>query len=337
METTLTWIGIIFCISQSAVFSGLNIAVFSITRLRLEIDAQQGSKEAQKVLRMREDSNFLLTTILWGNVGINVLLTLLSNSVMFGVAAFLFSTFAITFFGEIFPQAYFSRNALKMASFFAPVLRFYQILLYPLSKTSALVLDKWLGAESIQYFREVSLKQLIQKHMDGSDEIDFIEGIGAINFLSLDDIAASKEGEPLDPDSMIQIAFKGSKPIFPTFSQVPEDPFLNLIHKSQKKWIVLTDKKDHPHLVMDADGFLRSALIEEDKTDPLDYCHVPYVVKHANIPLGDVLAQFPDDLEGNQDITLKRDLVLVWGDKKRIITGSDILERLLKGINQQPK
>ena len=168
MENALTWMGIIFCISQSAVFSGLNIAVFSITRLRLEIDAQQGSKEAQKVLRMREDSNFLLTTILWGNVGINVLLTLLSNSVMFGVAAFLFSTFAITFFGEIFPQAYFSRNALKMASFFAPVLRFYQILLYPLSKTSALVLDKWLGAESIQYFREVSLKQLIRKHMDGS-------------------------------------------------------------------------------------------------------------------------------------------------------------------------
>ena len=155
--------------------------------------------------------------------------------------------------------------------------------------------------------------------------------------MSLDDIAASKEGEALDPDSMIQIEFKRSKPIFPAFSQVPQDPFLKRIHKSQKKWIVLTDRKDHPHLVMDADGFLRSALIEETKTDPLDYCHVPYVVEHGNIPLGDVLAQFPDDLESDQEITLKRDLVLVWGDKKRIITGSDILERLLKGINQQPK
>ena len=44
-----------------------------------------GSRSAAKILELREDANFLLTTILWGNVGINVLLTLLSNSVMLGV------------------------------------------------------------------------------------------------------------------------------------------------------------------------------------------------------------------------------------------------------------
>ena len=48
---------------------------------------------------MRRDSNFLLTTILWGNVGVNVLLTLLSDSVLAGLAAFLFSTVVITVFG----------------------------------------------------------------------------------------------------------------------------------------------------------------------------------------------------------------------------------------------
>ena len=78
------WIGIAFCLSQSAMFSGLNLAFFSLTRLRLEIEASQ-NKSAEKVLAMREDSNFLLTTILWGNVGINVLLTLLSDSVLAGV------------------------------------------------------------------------------------------------------------------------------------------------------------------------------------------------------------------------------------------------------------
>jgi metal transporter CNNM len=74
---------------------------------------------------MREDSNFLLTAILWGNVSINVLLTLLSNSVLAGVFAFLFSTVIITFFGEIIPQAYFSKNALRMASLLGPVLSIY--------------------------------------------------------------------------------------------------------------------------------------------------------------------------------------------------------------------
>jgi len=128
---TLIWVGIIFCISQSAMFSGLNLAFFSIAKLRLEIESKKNNPHAIKIARLRQDSNFLLTTILWGNVGINVLLTLLSNSVMVGAVAFIFSTFIITFFGEIIPQAYFSRNALKIASLLSPVLRFYQFLLFP--------------------------------------------------------------------------------------------------------------------------------------------------------------------------------------------------------------
>jgi len=51
-----------------------------------------------------------------------VLLALLSNSVMAGAAAFLFSAFVITLVAEIIPQAYFYRNALKMATRFIPLL-----------------------------------------------------------------------------------------------------------------------------------------------------------------------------------------------------------------------
>ena len=159
MENYYIWIGIAVCITQSAMFSGLNLAFFSLTRLRLEIEAEASPKSgARKVLRMREDSNFLLTTILWGNVGINVLLTLLSDSVMAGLVSFAFSTGLITLFGEIVPQAYFSRNALKMASLLAPVLRFYQFVLYPVAKPTAMLLDAWLGKESVQFFAEKNLK-----------------------------------------------------------------------------------------------------------------------------------------------------------------------------------
>jgi len=92
---TLIWVGIIFCITQSAMFSGLNLAFFSVSKLSLEIESKKNNPSALKVARLRQDSNFLLTTILWGNVGINVLLTLLSNSVMVGAVAFIFSTFII--------------------------------------------------------------------------------------------------------------------------------------------------------------------------------------------------------------------------------------------------
>ena len=101
----LVWLGILVCVSQSAMFSGLNLAVFSLSRLRLEVEAADGNTAAQRVLDLRADPNRALTTILWGNVGINVLLTLLSDSVLAGISAFLFSTIIITLFGEIAPQA----------------------------------------------------------------------------------------------------------------------------------------------------------------------------------------------------------------------------------------
>ena len=87
MDTLLIWLAILFLVTQSAMFSGLNLAFFSLTRLRLEIEADEDpGGGASKVLALRQDSNFLLTTILWGNVGINVLLTILSGSVMVGIA-----------------------------------------------------------------------------------------------------------------------------------------------------------------------------------------------------------------------------------------------------------
>ena len=133
----LIWVGIVICLCHSAMFSGLNLAFFSLSRLRLEAEASTGNQTAAKILALRRDANFLLTTILWGNVGINVLLTLLSNSVMAGLAAFAFSTILITFAGEIIPQAYFSRHAMRMASLLSPVMRFYQYVLYPVAKPSA--------------------------------------------------------------------------------------------------------------------------------------------------------------------------------------------------------
>lgn len=124
------------------------------SRLRLETEADHGVAAAKRSLDLRRDSNFLLTTILRGNVEINVLLTLLSNSVLAGAIAFIFSTFIITLFGEIIPQAYFSRNAMKMATLLSPVLRFYQWLLYPVARPCGIMLDKWLGKEIIEYLRE---------------------------------------------------------------------------------------------------------------------------------------------------------------------------------------
>ena len=335
MDNVFIWVAIIFCLSQSAMFSGLNLAFFSLTRLRLEIEAETSIKDgAKKVLGMRKDSNFLLTTILWGNVGINVLLTLLSDSVMAGILSFSFSTVVITLFGEIIPQAYFSRHALRMASLLAPVLRFYQFLLFPVAKPSAMLLDYWLGKESVQFFAESNIKLFIRKHIeeDGS-EIDHIEGTGAINFFSLDDLHVDQEGEVINPDSIIILESKEGKVIFPEYSANFNDEFIQKINKSEEKWIIFTDKKSEPKLVLDADGFTRSNLFSERYEGIEKFCHVPLLIRDEKTNLGILIKQLRNKSHVDSDSPIEKDIVLIWGiNQKRIITGADILGRLLKGI-----
>ena len=251
----LTWIGILACLTQSAIFSGLNLAVFSLSRMRLVVEAADGNASAQRVLDLRTEPNQVLTTILWGNVGINVLLTLLSDSVLAGVTAFLFSTFAITLFGEIAPQAYFSRNALRMASVLAPLLQFYRIALFPVVWPSAWVLDKWLGRETMIYYHERHLKDVIRRHMeDSNSDINHMEAIGAINFLTIDDLPVVSEGTLVNPASVVQVPFRGKLPDFPKFGRLPDDPFLQQIAASGRRWVVLVDRKEQPRLVLDVGG-----------------------------------------------------------------------------------
>lgn len=334
--TSLTWLGIVFCLSQSAMFSGMNLALFSISRLRLEVEASSGNKHAEKLLRLREDSNFLLTTVLWGNVGINVLLTLLSSSVLAGVSAFLFSTMLITFVGEILPQAYFSRHALKMVSILAPVLKGYQYLLYPFAKPSALFLDWWLGKENIQFFREHNLREIIKKHIEADEaEIDRIEGLGALNFLAIDDLKIAHEGEALDAMSILALPYENGELIFPEYQQTASDPFLRQIEKSGKKWVVFTTEEKTPILVLDADSFLRHALFKSPRPSPSWYCHQPILIEDRDTLLGNILHRFTVKGTQTHDDVIEQDIVLLWGAQKRILTGADILGRLMRGISKK--
>lgn len=325
------WIGIAFCLSQSAMFSGLNLAFFSVSKLRLEIEAKNNNRNALLVARWREQSNLLLTTILWGNVGINVILTLLSNSVMTGVMAFAFSTVLITFLGEIIPQAYFARHALRMAALLSPLLYVYKLLLYPVTKPCSWLLDRWLGPEAIAYFREKDMREMLEMHIHAAEtDIERVEGAGAMNFLELDDLRLAEEGEILDPRSIIQLPFVSNRPVFPEISET----FLSQIHASGRKWVILVDDGNEPKLALDADGFLRDAMLEPGNTHPLAFCHRPIIVKDPDTRLGDGIARLKVHPEHREDDVVDDDLVLCWGEEKRIITGADVLGRLLRGITK---
>gem|GEM_PF-200957 len=334
LETAGTWLGIAACILQSALFSGLNLAVFSLSMLRLQIAADGGDRDAARVLELRKHANQILATIVWGNVSTNVLLTLLSNSVLAGLVAFIFSAFAITLLGEIFPQAYFSRNALAMTARFLPFLQFYRFVLFPLAKPTAMLLDWWLGAEGILYMRERDIRQAIGSHVAAGGEISKLEATGAQNFLDLDDVPVCDEGEVVHTESILSLPIANQRCVLPSFRPAPDDPFLRQVDASGMKWVIVTDTLGEPAFVLDAHHFLRDALFNQLEKDPTAYWHRPIIVRDPRTRLGEVIGLMKVMPERSGDDVIDHDLILVWSTERRIITGADLLGRLLRGITQ---
>lgn len=330
----IIWILILLCLIQSGIFSGLTIGLFGLSRLGLETEAEAGNKKAQKILDIRKDSNYLLTTLLWGNVAVNVLIALLTESVMSGTAAFVFSTVGITCLGEIAPQAYFSRKALKIGAHLVPIVQFYQILLYPVAKPSAMVLDQWLGKEKLVFFKEESLRRALEKHIESPrSDIGKMEGIGALNFLSIDDISIKEEGNIIDPKSIIALPFKDGMPVFPDIERKTSDPFLKKIAASGEKWVIVTDMEGNPARAINSNDFIRDALCQKTLFNPIRYCHRPVIVTRPDVRLESVIPRLKVHPLHEEDDVIDLDVILYWGkDEKRIITGTDILGRLLRGI-----
>ena len=196
-----------------------------------------------------------------------------------GATAFLFSTVVITFGGEILPQAYFSRNALRMAAALSPAMRFYQIVLFPFSKPTALFLDRWLGREAITYLGERDLRRILRHHIEAEDaDVERIEGTGALNFLAIDDVPVTREGEPLDPRSIIELPDLDGDLDLPIITDGADSPFLREVNASGHPWVILTDRQRRPHYALDADGLVRAALMGDGPIACRGYCHRPIVV-----------------------------------------------------------
>jgi metal transporter CNNM len=145
-------------------------------------------------------------------------------------------------------------------------------------------------------------------------------------------VAVGEEGEPLDPRSVIRLPFRDGRPVFPEIVRRIEDPFLRQVADSGRKWVVLVDEHDEPRLVASAPALLRAALFDDGPFTPAPICHHPLVVRKAGRPLGQVLSRLTVQPERPGDDVIDRDLILAWVGNRRIITGSDLLGRLLRRI-----
>ncbi|OWF38439.1 metal transporter CNNM4-like [Mizuhopecten yessoensis] len=188
-ETTLLplWIqialiGLLLCLS--GLFSGLNLGLMSLDKTELKIIEKCGSKDeksyAKKINPVRKRGNFLLCTLLLGNVLVNNTLTILLDDVSNGLYAVIGATLGIVIFGEIIPQAICSRHGLAVGARTIWLTRIFMLITFPLSFPISLLLDKILGEEIGQVYDREKLSELVRVTKDFNDlnkeEVDIIEG-----------------------------------------------------------------------------------------------------------------------------------------------------------------
>ena len=122
---------IVICIVFSAYFSATETALSTFNRIRIKNLAEKGNKRAAGVLKLSEDYDTLITTILIGNNIVNILATslgtllfvdLLNDQNLGATVSTVVLTLALLIFGEISPKTIAKRNPEAFALFSAPLI-----------------------------------------------------------------------------------------------------------------------------------------------------------------------------------------------------------------------
>ncbi len=165
----MNYLIVIILIVFSALFSGLTLGLMSLDAQTLKRKMALKDKAAKKVYAVRKNGNLLLTTLLIGNVAVNSTLAIFLGSIASGVAAGLIATGLIVIFGEIAPQAIFSRFALTLGAKVAWLVKIFIIVLYPIAWPIAWVLDKALGEELPTVYSKRELMKIIEEHEESPE------------------------------------------------------------------------------------------------------------------------------------------------------------------------
>ena len=194
----MTYLIIFALISLSALFSGLTLGFFSLNRDDIKRKAELGNKDAKALYSVRKRGYLLLPTLLIGNVAVNSVLSIFLGSITNGLSAWVISTGLIVLFGEIAPQAVFSRYALTLGVKFVPLVKFFIIIFYPICGPLSWVLYKILGKEQDKIYSKQELVKIIEAHEDSKfSDIDEDEEKLVRGALSFSDKKVSKIMTPI--------------------------------------------------------------------------------------------------------------------------------------------
>ncbi|KAH6947973.1 hypothetical protein HPB50_022289 [Hyalomma asiaticum] len=168
----------------SGLFSGLNLGLMALDKTELRVIESCGTpserKWAKVIAPLRNHGNYLLCSLLLGNVLVNSTLTILLDDLTSGVVAVVGSTISIVIFGEIIPQAICSRHGLQIGARTLFITKVFMALTLPLSWPISKILDWVLGEEIGHVYDREKLIEYIRLTKEynklENEEVDIISG-----------------------------------------------------------------------------------------------------------------------------------------------------------------
>eukprot|EP00002_Diphylleia_rotans_P021341 TRINITY_DN4156_c0_g2_i1.p1 TRINITY_DN4156_c0_g2~~TRINITY_DN4156_c0_g2_i1.p1 ORF type:complete len:386 (-),score=74.16 TRINITY_DN4156_c0_g2_i1:184-1341(-) len=251
MAGTLDFLAIGLLLSLSALFSGLTLGLMGLDILQLELIMSSGNQPeatyAKKIMPIREYGNFLLCTLLLGNVAVNALLSILMADLTSGTVGFLSSTILIVIFGEITPQALCSRHPLAVGAKTVWIVRVFMFLTFIVSWPISKALDFILGEEARATYTKGELKRLMEIHLEekliDAEEHKIVTGVLGLSSKTVADVTVPLEkvymleiSRTLDRDLMAEIHSRGHSRI-PVYDQIRP----NIIGVLYMKDLILVD------------------------------------------------------------------------------------------------
>ena len=230
-----------FLLCMSGLFSGLNLGLMSLDHTELQILINTGSdsekKYAKLILPVRRLGNFLLCSILLGNVLVNNTLTIFLDTLTGGggTIAIIFSTIGIVIFGEIIPQALCSRHGLMVGANTIWLTKFFMLVTSPMSFPLSKILDCVLGAEIGTVYNRERLIELMKvtEQYNGLEkkEINIVHGALVLKQKNVKDVMT-----PLDDCYMLPIETRLD---FEVLSEIKDQGYSRIpVYKGERNNVV---------------------------------------------------------------------------------------------------
>uniref|UniRef100_A0A8C8XC18 Metal transporter n=1 Tax=Panthera leo TaxID=9689 RepID=A0A8C8XC18_PANLE len=239
----------------SGIFSGLNLGLMALDPMELRIVQNCGTQKerryARKIEPIRRKGNYLLCSLLLGNVLVNTSLTILLDILIgSGLMAVASSTIGIVIFGEIVPQALCSRHGLAVGANTIILTKFFMLLTFPLSFPISKLLDFVLGQEIRTVYNREKLMEMLKVTEPYNDlvkeELNMIQGALELRTKTVEDIMTQlqdcfmiRSDAILDFNTMSEIMESG-------YTRIPvfEDEQSNIVDILYVKDLAFVDPDD---------------------------------------------------------------------------------------------